>query len=157
MTRTWPADWDEQMAGAGCAMCKNVHLEDNGFGVCVLAGNYTNVFLQRSGPLPGYAISMWNGPHVAEPHDLAPEAAAGYWLETLAAARAIRAVFLPAKINYQTLGNSLPHLHTHILARYVDDAAPGRPLPFGVDDTEVPQAAFEEQVRQLRALLSSAS
>ncbi len=33
------------------------------------------------------------------------------------------------KINYQTLGNRTPHLHTHVTPRYEDDPAPGAPLP----------------------------
>ncbi len=36
----------------------------------------------------------------------------------------------PVKLNYLTLGNALPHLHTHIVPRYADDPVPGRPFPF---------------------------
>lgn len=28
-----------------------------------------------------------------------------------------------------TFGNAVPHVHTHIVPRYPDDPAPGRPLP----------------------------
>ena len=38
--------------------------------------------------------------------------------------------FAPRKLNYQTLGNTVPHLHTLVAARRVDDdVAPGRVLP----------------------------
>ncbi|NJC66516.1 HIT domain-containing protein [Planosporangium flavigriseum] len=30
-------------------------------------------------------------------------------------------------MNYQTLGNSVPHLHMHLLPRFVEDSAPGAP------------------------------
>ena len=32
-------------------------------------------------------------------------------------------------MNYETLGNSLPHLHTHVMPRYADDPKPGWPFP----------------------------
>jgi diadenosine tetraphosphate (Ap4A) HIT family hydrolase len=32
------------------------------------------------------------------------------------------------KVNYMLLGNSVPHLHTHVFPRYPDDPAPGGPL-----------------------------
>lgn len=43
----------------------------------------------------------------------------------------LRIHFHPLKINYQTLGNRVPHLHTHVTPRYRDDPAPGAPLPDG--------------------------
>jgi diadenosine tetraphosphate (Ap4A) HIT family hydrolase len=52
---------------------------------------------------------------VAEPTHLPAEQAAGYWLETLRAGAAIEQYLRPVKMNYLTLGNALPHLHTHIV------------------------------------------
>ena len=37
-------------------------------------------------------------------------------------------------MNYLTLGNALPHLHTHLVPRQADDPVPGGPLPFDVLD-----------------------
>ncbi|MFE2867711.1 hypothetical protein [Embleya sp. NPDC059259] len=39
--------------------------------------------------------------------------------------RAVEDVFGPWKVNYETLGNALPHLHTHVIPRHRDDPAPG--------------------------------
>jgi diadenosine tetraphosphate (Ap4A) HIT family hydrolase len=33
-------------------------------------------------------------------------------------------------MNLLTLGNWVPHLHTHVVPRYLDDPAPGGPLPW---------------------------
>jgi len=38
--------------------------------------------------------------------------------------------YTPAKLNLMTLGNELPHLHTHVVPRYVDDGEPGAPPRF---------------------------
>ena len=39
------------------------------------------------------------------------------------AARGVRAVFRPFKLNIATLGNLVPQLHVHVIARFEDDPA----------------------------------
>jgi diadenosine tetraphosphate (Ap4A) HIT family hydrolase len=36
--------------------------------------------------------------------------------------------FEPVKLNLWTAGNGLPHLHTHVIPRFLDDPAPEGPL-----------------------------
>jgi len=45
-------------------------------------------------------------------------------------ARAVEAEFAPVKLNLFTLGNRVPHLHTHVVPRYLDDPAPGGLIPW---------------------------
>lgn len=64
--------------------------------------------------------------------------------------------YRPAKLNLMALGNSLPHLHAHIVPRYVDDPDPGRPPRFMMEDHEWPlidEDDYGSQLRALRALL----
>src|SRR5213076_568439 len=82
----------------------------------------------------GYSVVVWRGRHVAEPTELSPEEASQYWLEVLDAGRRIERAFEPVKLNYDLLGNSLPHLHTHVVPRYADDPKPGWPFPFPDDE-----------------------
>lgn len=153
----WPWDWAERRAGKGCPMCVEGRSEENRFGARIFAGGYGDAYLQRIGSPRGYTIVIWSGRHVAEPTELSEAEAAGYWLETLTVGRALERQYQPAKVNYQMLGNAVPHLHTHILPRYLDDGAPGRPLPF--PDAEQPHLApdlFAEQLSVLRRLLGHA-
>jgi diadenosine tetraphosphate (Ap4A) HIT family hydrolase len=61
-------------------------------------------------------------------------------------------------MNYDLLGNSLPHLHTHMLPRYADDPRPGWPFPFPEDDPPPhDQARFRADVEALRVLLAARS
>ncbi len=154
--RTWPEDWEDRLGGADCPMCANQGLEDNGFGRRILKGRYADVFLQRKAPMPGYAIAIWKDGHVAEPMDLDRAAAAGYWQDLLDAARAIRSHYDPAKLNFETLGNAVPHLHTHVLPRYLDDVAPGKPLPWALVSgaTAGSESQFETDVEALRRLVA---
>ena len=103
------------MAGKGCPMCAALGKGDNDFWVSVSTGEVAEVHLERRSRLPGYCIVVWRHGHVAEPGDLDPLQAGRYWAEVLAAGRAVRARFKPVKLNYMTLGNTVPHLHTHVL------------------------------------------
>jgi diadenosine tetraphosphate (Ap4A) HIT family hydrolase len=124
----WPADWAERKAGRGCPLCPALGHGDNDYWVHVFTGELAEVHLERRSRLPGYCIVVWRHEHVAEPTDLDPVRAAGYWQEVLAAGRAVQEEFSPVKMNYLTLGNGVPHLHTHVLPRYPGDPAPGGPL-----------------------------
>ncbi|WBQ06514.1 HIT family protein [Kribbella sp. CA-293567] len=89
--------------------------------------------------------------------ELTDEEAAGYWLETLRVARAIIAIYQPLKLNYETLGTTSPHLHTHLLPRYVEDPRPGKPFPFVAADgpePQIPEHRFVAEVQALRELLT---
>jgi diadenosine tetraphosphate (Ap4A) HIT family hydrolase len=59
------------------------------------------------------------------------------------------------KLNYDVLGNSLPHLHTHVVPRYADDPRPGWPFPFPEDEPQpIEENQFRRDVEALRALLA---
>jgi diadenosine tetraphosphate (Ap4A) HIT family hydrolase len=133
-------------------MCANQGLEDSGFGRRFLRGAYADVYLQRATPLAGYSVAIWKDGHVAEPTELDHVAASGYWSEVLDAARVLHTHFSPAKLNFLTLGNAVPHLHTHLLPRYVDDAAPGAPFPWDLVRAAAPldEKELEAQVLTLR-------
>jgi diadenosine tetraphosphate (Ap4A) HIT family hydrolase len=110
-------------------MCAQDRADEDEHGIRIYAGRYSDAYLQRASWQLGYTIVIWRGRHVAEPTELAAQEAGGYWLEVLQVASALQRHFRPVKMNYQTLGNAVPHLHTHLLPRFAQDPAPGRPLP----------------------------
>lgn len=139
-----------------CDFCKGMGHDRNRYGARIFLGRYADAYLQSADIQLGYTLSIWKGRHVVEPTDLTDEEAAGYWLETLQVARALIAVYNPLKLNYETLGNTSPHLHTHLLPRYVEDPRPGQPFPFSAqneNERQIPEEHFLEQVRELRELL----
>ena len=66
-----------------------------------------------------------------------------------AACRALKALFKPDKLNVAALGNMVPQLHVHVIARYRDDIAWPRPV-WGTA-TARPYAP-EELIERVRAL-----
>ena len=79
-------------------MCSSVGQGDNEYAVNVFTGEFAEVGLERRTRLPGYCVVIWRHGHVAEPTDLDPRQACGYWQEVLAVGRALRARFDPVKV-----------------------------------------------------------
>ncbi len=142
----WPDDWDERKAGAGCPMCASLGGGDDERTLAVAELAWTEVRLERRSRLPGYCIVIWRHGHAAEPTELSAEGADGYWRDVVAAARALDAEFRPVKLNLMTLGNGVPHLHTHVVPRYPGDPAPGGPLPW--DAMFLPEPADPDVLRR---------
>lgn len=153
--KTWPRNWDELTRGIGCEMCDGGRPSEDDYGVRISAGRYTDAYLQRADVQRGYTLVIWRGRHINEPTELAKAEAAGYWAEVLAVARALIRLYKPLKMNYETLGNSVPHLHTHLIPRYTEDPQPGGPFPITArqPNTKVPEAQLQKDVTVLRELL----
>ena len=130
----WPEEFYALKRGEGCTMCEQGRPEETEYGARFFAGEVSDAYLQKVGIQRGYSVVVWRGRHVAEPTELDPSEAAAYWHELLRAGRAIEEHFQPVKMNYDLLGNSLPHLHTHVIPRYADDPKPGWPFPFPEED-----------------------
>jgi diadenosine tetraphosphate (Ap4A) HIT family hydrolase len=147
----WPDDWESRVAGATCVICDALPKGDTDHWIHVASGPSTEVYLDRGSRIPGYCLVVWRLGHVSEPTELDTEAAARYWQEVLAAGRALSLGFAPLKINYFTLGNTVPHLHTHVVPRFRDDPAPGGPLTW---DQVVGDPVFtEDELRRQAAAL----
>lgn len=104
------------MTGAGCALC-------DGDGGLVVAR--TPLFrVVRVLDEPAHAAFyrlIWNA-HVSEFSDLsAPERHACMDAVT-AIEQVLRRLLAPTKVNLASLGNVVPHLHWHVIARFEADA-----------------------------------
>jgi diadenosine tetraphosphate (Ap4A) HIT family hydrolase len=151
----WPASFYELRRGEGCPMCAQGRPEETEYGTRILAGEVSDAYLQKAGIQRGYTISIWRGRHVAEPTELSDDEATAYWLEVLRVGRALETHLQPVKLNYDLLGNSLPHLHTHVIPRYGDDPRPGWPFPFPTEESPPhDDAEFQADVEVLRSLLA---
>jgi ATP adenylyltransferase len=58
--------------------------------------------------------------HVNELYELPDSELALFTQDVARAARALKAAFNPAKINYGAYSDKLPHLHVHLVPKYVD-------------------------------------
>lgn len=142
------------MRGVDCGMCREGRPEELKSGSRIFAGQVSDAYLRREGWVRGYSVVIWRGRHASELHDLVSDELARYWSEVSRVGRALADHFRPAKLNYEVLGNSVPHVHTHIVPRYLDDPAPGRPLPFPDPRLpDQPEEPFQRDVASLRQIL----
>jgi len=150
----WPDSFYTLRRGVDCPTCGQGRPDETEYGSRIFAGEVSDAYLQKVGIQRGYSVVVWRGRHVAEPTELSEDEASAYWLELLRVGRGLEAHFEPVKVNYDLLGNSLPHLHTHVIPRYADDPKPGWPFPFPEEDPPPhPEAEFRADVDALRALL----
>jgi diadenosine tetraphosphate (Ap4A) HIT family hydrolase len=149
----WPASFYAMRRGEGCPLCPDGG-EDNGHGIRILAGEWADAYLQRKGVQRGYTVVVWRGRHVAEPSELTEDEAAGWWSDLVRVGRALERHFEPGKLNYELLGNAVPHLHAHVMPRYADDPRPGWPFPWPDEDPPpFSEADVQRDAAALRAVL----
>jgi diadenosine tetraphosphate (Ap4A) HIT family hydrolase len=126
----------------------------------IATGRVSDAFLVRNDVgQRGYCVVIWRGRHVSDPTELSKDEASAYFDEVLRVGRAVEAHYEPIKMNFEMLGNSLPHLHTHVVPRYLNDGEPGHPPHFMridlTDEPKIPEAEYARDVAALRSLLAS--
>jgi diadenosine tetraphosphate (Ap4A) HIT family hydrolase len=151
----WPRRWYAWRTGDGCPSCAEGRPDESPSGVRYFEGNVADAYLVRADIQRGLSIVVWRGRHVVEPTELSDDEAAMYGREVLLVGRALETTFSPVKMNYNVLGNSVPHLHTHVIPRYAADPRPGWPFPFPEREPEpMPRERLARDVALLRAALA---
>ncbi|MCI0727506.1 MAG: HIT domain-containing protein [Chloroflexi bacterium] len=149
----WPLDYREQLLGAVCSLCAEGRPEEAEGRIRFFSSKWSDGYLHLRGVQRGFAAVIWRGRHVVEPTELSEEDAAAFWFDVLRVGRAMQVVYRPLKLNYQLLGNRIPHLHWLVAPRFLDDVAPGGPLP-GSGYHDFPEDAVRWEVAMLRELLT---
>ncbi len=83
----------------------------------------------------GYCIVVART-HVTELFQLPDHERIGYFNEMCLVAKAIEQAFHPRKLNYELLGNQVPHLHWHLFPRYDHDPDVTKPIWLALDRAE---------------------
>jgi len=102
-----------------------------------LIWNFPNSFvlLGKFQFFQGYSIVVAKD-HIRELNDLTLAKRHAYFDEMCLVAKAIQEVFNPLKINYELLGNQVPHLHWHLFPRYQTDPETLKPAWIRLDRAE---------------------
>ena len=141
-----------------CPLCA----EDGG--ALVWRGERLRVIRAQEAGFPAFYRVVWNA-HVAEFSDLAATERAHCMEAVTVVEQALRQHLSPTKVNIAALGNMVPHLHWHVIARFDWDshfpspvwAAAQRPSPVAQEAAvQALLPALESALRQQLATLATA-
>ena len=139
------------MTHPGCPLC-----EGEGGRLVLRTPRFHIIHAVEAG-FPGFYRLVWNA-HVSEFSDLQAAERAACMEAVASLEQAMRTHLRPTKINLAALGNMVPHLHWHLIARYDWDShfpaavwAPAqRPAPADrLADIEARLQALEHDLRSL--------
>ena len=99
----------------GCPLC------DKDGGLLIFKNQQLRVIQAVEQGFPAFYRVVWNA-HVAEFSDLSAEDRSICMNAVVAVERVLRQHLQPTKINLAALGNAVPHLHWHVIARFEADS-----------------------------------
>lgn len=99
------------MAAHSCSLC------DSDGGVLVYRADHLRVVRAEEPGFPAFYRVIWNS-HVAEMSDLDEHGRRMLMDAVTAVEQALRVQLRPTKINLASLGNMVPHVHWHVIARF---------------------------------------
>ena len=95
----------------GCPLC-----ETDG-GLLIFKNDHLRVIQAVEVDLPAFYRVVWNA-HVAEFSSLSPSERNTCMNAVVTVEQVLREHLQPTKINLASLGNAVPHLHWHVIARF---------------------------------------
>lgn len=107
-----------------CPMCRRW---DDDSDLRVVELEHSFVVLNRDQYFPGYTL-LFTRQHVTELFHLDRAVRSGLMEEVSRVAEALFTVFRPDKINYELLGNMVPHIHWHLVPRHASEPLWPRPI-----------------------------
>ena len=107
----------------------------------------SNAYLHEDQFFPGWTVVVLKH-HATELFHLAPTERIQLMEEVNLVATILSQVYEAKKINYELLGNQLPHIHWHVIPRLADDPAPLEPV------WQVPHSAVSLSVEHVQASIA---
>jgi len=116
---------------------------------------HAQVVLNRDQFFPGYTL-LFTRDHVSELFHLDRDVRQALMEDVNRVAAALDQVFRPAKMNYELLGNMVPHIHWHLVPRFTSDPLWPRPIwsePH--DELHLSSEAYAQRIAAIRTALES--
>jgi diadenosine tetraphosphate (Ap4A) HIT family hydrolase len=142
------------MTAPACVMCGKY----GGAGPLLIAELGTSrAFLHEDQFFPGYVLLVLRR-HATELYQLEAGERAAHLEEVSRVAEAVARVFRPVKMNYELLGNQMPHIHWHLVPRLPTDPDLLSPIwRVGHQPAPLAPAAARERIESIRRALDGAA
>lgn len=112
------------MNSHGCSACRGTWPRQDHF---IADLELSKVYLHDDQFFPGWAVVVLQR-HATELFQLTPSERIQLIEEVSRVAEVLSQVYQAHKINYELLGNQLPHIHWHVIPRLAGDPAPLEPV-----------------------------
>ena len=151
-----------RLAG-GCPLCAP-RAANNEYRLEIASLTISTLYLFRDQRFRGYCLLVFDAWHATELAGLNDHEYATFMNDLRRALRAIQNALRPDHMNCESLGNSNPHLHWHIIPRYQNDPRWGQPIwegwprnEFTVNRMTIPKVEELGLIRQIQLTLKEGS
>lgn len=111
-----------------CPLCETIaKARGSGHPLFIAELRESLVLLGENQGCPGWCVLVLKEHH-EHLGDLTIARQTRVFAEVARAAAAIRQVFGPLRLNYECLGNQVPHIHWHVIPRHANDPTPRLPV-----------------------------
>lgn len=148
------AKWNALKRGEGCPLCEKL-AADSGLDEYGHTIGWLPVSLLRLASnqyVRGYCVLIYQR-HVVEPYELEVAERNAFFDDVMRAGKALETVFGPTKLNFEILGNAVPHLHCHLKPRYYGDPAPAHPIDPEQETVRLTPQESQARVEAIRQAL----
>jgi methyltransferase (TIGR00027 family) len=149
--------WAALVAGAGCPL-DAPRPASNDYWDLVGPLSVSSLYLTKNQTYRGQCQLIFDSRHVARLDQLSQAEWTSFAADLFTAQQAVTRVVSPDHVNIESLGNVVPHLHWHIIPRYVGDPMWGAPVwrvPLdSMADTRLPDEERAALLAQLRKALA---
>ncbi|MCG8347753.1 MAG: HIT family protein [Chloroflexales bacterium] len=152
--------WDEFVQGEGCSLCQPRE-QNNEYRREIAQLAISTLYLFADQRFRGYCLLIFDPYHATGIEQLTEDEYNVLMKDLRRAAQAIRFALNPAHMNYESLGNSSPHIHWHIIPRYKHDRRWEQPIwegwaqrnEFVVNRLALPEQEYQEIIDAIRFTL----
>ncbi|MEY4704744.1 MAG: hypothetical protein RL042_940 [Nitrospirota bacterium] len=140
------------MTDSTCKACRGSWPKEDHF---IADLGLSKAYLHDDQFFPGWTVIVFKR-HATELFHLAPTERIQLMEEVSLVAKTLAQVYGAKKINYELLGNQLPHIHWHVIPRLASDRAPLEPV-WRIQHEAMALAAadLQQQIQQIQKQLHS--
>jgi len=138
------------MTDPACKACQGVWPKETHF---IADLGLSKAYLHEDQFFSGWTVVVFKR-HATELFHLAPTERIQLMEEVSRIANTLADVYQARKINYELLGNQLPHIHWHVIPRLAQDPAPLEPVwRVQHDVTPMAPSELQQQIHRIRQQL----
>ena len=143
--------FDAMVRGEDCPLCREIASEEgsNEYGYTVTDLSFSRLRLCSNQYVAGYCVLICHK-HVREPYELSDDEYHMFFNDLMRAGKSLETVYKADKMNFEILGNAVPHVHGHIVPRYYGDSAPHRPIDPEASKILLAPEKYEKRVVEIR-------